>query len=256
MPRKFKDNVVPLSEAALQFAPRALVSAYEKLQRSQYPEFPEVEPENSPEAIKQLFGAFKGQIDHFKTRNQPMWEMQNLLIAALLNGKLKARGIQTKPTVSNSPEMIPAHFFKNIRDIKWGKDWLDNFGRRFEGVEVMRLKPERLKRIALRRKLIRKCGKRWIVSARLPRRMLLFTDGRELIVTTRSSKSASLIGRYMTAVRHFLRTNDPSGLAEFAVASIKDTTGKVHPFEINPNVLYQLNSAGGEPFEDIYRIVI
>ncbi len=122
--------------------------------------------------------------------------------------------------------------------------------------QSIRVKPERLKRIALRRKLIRKSGKKWIVSARLPRRMLLYTDGRELIVTTRNTKSASLIGRYMAAVRHFLRTNDPSGLAEFADANIKDTGGKIYPFEINPNVLYQLGSAGGETFEDIYRIVI
>lgn len=120
----------------------------------------------------------------------------------------------------------------------------------------IRVKPERLRRIALKRKLIRKSGGKWIVAGSLSRRMLLFSDGRELIVTTRSLKSASLIGRYMTAVRNFLRSNDPSGLVEFSDASIKDTAGKIHPFEINPNVLYQLALAGGEQFEDIYRIII
>jgi hypothetical protein len=86
--------------------------------------------------------------------------------------------------------------------------------------------------------------------------MLLFSDGQALIVTTRSIKSASLIGRYMSAVRQFRRTGKPSYLAEFAKSSIKDTTGKIHPFEVNPNVLYQLASIGGEQFEDIYRIII
>lgn len=124
------------------------------------------------------------------------------------------------------------------------------------GARSIRVRPERLKRIALKRKLIRKSGGKWIVAGRLPRRMLLYSNGSELIVTTRSLKSASLIGSYMTAVRNFLRTNDPSGLAEFGDAGIKDTAGKIHPFEINPNILYQLGSAGGETFEDIYQIVI
>lgn len=115
---------------------------------------------------------------------------------------------------------------------------------------------DRFKRIALRKKLIRKSDGKWIVAGRLHRRMLLFSDGQALIVTTRSIKSASLIGRYMSAVRHFLKTGKASDLAEFAKSNIKDTEGKIHRFEINPNVLYRLASAGGEQFEDIYRIIV
>src|SRR5262249_8246435 len=120
----------------------------------------------------------------------------------------------------------------------------------------IRVSPDKLKKAALEKKLIRKRGGRWIVAARLPRRMILFSDGRVLIVTTKSKRSASLIGRYMSAVRQFLRTNKPEYLKEFSGAHIKDTAGKIHPFEIDPNALYRIASAGGDHFEEIYRIVI
>ncbi|MGA8611668.1 MAG: hypothetical protein WB760_08090 [Xanthobacteraceae bacterium] len=60
----------------------------------------------------------------------------------------------------------------------------------------------------------------------------------------------------MSAVGQFLKTNDPKFLAEFKGTSVKDASGKVHQFEADPNTLYRLSSAGGEPFEEIYRIVI
>jgi hypothetical protein len=37
---------------------------------------------------------------------------------------------------------------------------------------------------------------------------------------------------------------------------VVDTSGKRHPFETDPNWLYQLESAGGENFHDVYRIVL
>jgi hypothetical protein len=85
--------------------------------------------------------------------------------------------------------------------------------------------------------------------------MPIFSGGKSLAITV-TSKSASLIGRYMSAVGQFLKTNNPEFLAEFKDRSVKDASGKLHQFETNPNALYRLASAGGEPFEDIYRIVI
>src|SRR5262249_19868476 len=99
-----------------------------------------------------------------------------------------------------------------------------------EAAREIRVSPDKLKKAALEKKLIRKRGGRWIVAARLPRRMILFSDGRVLIVTTKSKRSASLIGRYMSAVRQFLRTNKPEYLKEFSGAHIKDTAAKIHPF--------------------------
>jgi hypothetical protein len=60
----------------------------------------------------------------------------------------------------------------------------------------------------------------------------------------------------MSAVGQFLKTNDAKFLAEFKDLSVKDVNGKAYQFETDPNVLYRLLSAGGEPFEEMYRIVI
>jgi hypothetical protein len=119
----------------------------------------------------------------------------------------------------------------------------------------IRVSVERLKRAAIRKVATRKRRRTLAIVRRLPRKMPAFTDGKLVAVTVRT-RSASLIGRYMSAVAQFLKTNDPKFLADFRGRSVKDVTGKIHEFETNPNVLYRLSSAGNEPFEDIYRIVI
>lgn len=120
---------------------------------------------------------------------------------------------------------------------------------------AIRLSPEKFKRVAKRKGTIRKRGKRWTVASRLPRRMPIFTDSKQLAITVHG-RAASQIGRYMSAVGEFLRKNNPSILNEFVKRGVKDTRGRFYVFETNPNVLYRLSSAGGEPFEEIYRIVI
>lgn len=120
---------------------------------------------------------------------------------------------------------------------------------------AIRVSVERFKQAASRKATIRKQNNFWIVARRLPRRMPIFTDGRLLAIAVRS-RSASLIGRYMSAVGNFLDTNDPKYLAEYVGRSVKDTRGKSYEFETDPNALYRLSSAGGEPFEEIYRIVL
>jgi hypothetical protein len=124
-----------------------------------------------------------------------------------------------------------------------------------EAARAIRVPTERFKNAASRRKAIRESGGRWLVVGRFLRRMPIFSGGQQLAITTRS-RSASLIGRYMSAVGQFLSTNDASALAEFEGRGVKDSHGNVYKFETDPNVLYKLSSAGGEPFEDVYKIVI
>ena len=86
--------------------------------------------------------------------------------------------------------------------------------------------------------------------------MLLFSDGRAVQVVVGDFASASKVGRFMSAVSHFLRTNNPAGLREFEGVSVTDVSGRTHPFETRPNALYRLASAHDQSFEHIYRIVI
>jgi hypothetical protein len=86
--------------------------------------------------------------------------------------------------------------------------------------------------------------------------MLLFSDGKAVPVVVGDFAPASKVGRFMSAVSAFLRTNNPTGLREFEGASVADVSGKIHVFETRPNALYRLASAHDQSFEHIYRIVI
>jgi hypothetical protein len=119
-----------------------------------------------------------------------------------------------------------------------------------------RIAPERLRQVAASKGAITKQKRRWIVNPDLPRRMPLYSRGRQIVVTVGDLESASLIGRYMAAVGKFLKSNDRTLLQPFVGKSVTDISGKTHPIETNPNTLYRLASAGGESFESVYRIVI
>ncbi len=86
--------------------------------------------------------------------------------------------------------------------------------------------------------------------------MLLFSDSRALQVVVGDFASASKIGRFMSAISVFLRTNKPTGLREFEGVSVTDVSGKTYVFETRPNVLYRLASAHDQSFEHIYRIIV
>lgn len=116
--------------------------------------------------------------------------------------------------------------------------------------------PERLKRAAAEKSAITKQRRRWIVNPELPRRMPMYSRGREILITVGDQASASLIGRYMSAVARFLARGNRELLQTFVGQFVTDIGGKRHDFEINPNTLHRLSSAGGDVFEQLYRIVL
>ena len=122
--------------------------------------------------------------------------------------------------------------------------------------KMAKIAPERLRHYATQREIIERQGRRWIVRRDLPRRMLLFSDGKVVQVVVGDFDSASKIGRFMSAVSNILQTNNPAGLREFEGVSVTDLSGKTHPFETRPNALYRLASAHDQSFEHIYRIVV
>jgi hypothetical protein len=122
--------------------------------------------------------------------------------------------------------------------------------------KAARIAPERLRQVAASKGAITKQKRRWIVNPDLPRRMPLYSRGRQIVITVGDFPSASLIGRYMSAVGNLRKSNDVKLLQPFVGQSVMDISGKAHPFETNPNTLYRLASAGGETFEQVYRIVV
>jgi hypothetical protein len=118
------------------------------------------------------------------------------------------------------------------------------------------ISPERLRTHALEKGVIEKHGRRWTIKRDLPRRVLIFSNGRERQIIVGDFKSASQVGKFMSAVGAFIRSNNIRYLRPFMGKSVADISGKSYPFETRPNVLYQLVHPGGTSFEQIYRIIV
>lgn len=91
-------------------------------------------------------------------------------------------------------------------------------------------------------------------SDRIQAEMLIYsTEGQKTIITA-SSKDRSLIGEYFASVQKAVKNNDPSILVKFKDIKIVDAEGKVHLFETDLQVLYEILEAQEEPeFLEIYQ---
>jgi hypothetical protein len=160
----------------------------------------------------------------------------------------KRKRRQAQPGKHRRPAISDARLERGLRVLIETKDIA-------QAARSIRVSEQRFKLAAKRKAAIRKRKGIWTVVRRLPRKMPIFSGGRQLAITV-NTKSASLVARYMSSVGQFLKSNDPKFLAEFKGLGVKDVKGTFHPFETDPNTLYRLSSAGGEPFEEMYRIVI
>jgi hypothetical protein len=83
--------------------------------------------------------------------------------------------------------------------------------------------------------------------------MLTYSNGETLYVSL-SKKAASRNGEYLNAVKAALG-GERSYLEAFAGQSIKDLSRKAYPFEVRMNVLYRLDNAETQAFEEVYEFV-
>lgn len=125
-----------------------------------------------------------------------------------------------------------------------------------ETARSIHVTPERLRNQITSKAAVEKRGRRWFVREELPRRVLLYSGGKEITLTVTDFKNASITGHYMNAVGMFIRTNNPRYLQSFVGQSVTDISGKDYVLETRPNALYRLNASTTESFEQIYRIVI
>ena len=93
--------------------------------------------------------------------------------------------------------------------------------------------------------------KRW---DRIKRIMRINTNGKEKSVEIRDSRTASVVGRYHNAVKQFLNTGDKSKLSKFKSKKVKDSKGRLHRFETNPDEIIRINQRIEEPeFYEVYN---
>jgi hypothetical protein len=89
---------------------------------------------------------------------------------------------------------------------------------------------------------------------RISRIMAINEDGKEVYIEVTNSRYASIIGRYQSAVKEYLNTGKTEVLAEFEGMKVKDSSGKWHTLETNPDAIKEINARREEPeFYDIYQ---
>jgi len=116
--------------------------------------------------------------------------------------------------------------------------------------------PERLRRFLRDNSLAERTGGRWHVTDNRPRRMTVYTDGQARHLTLRDFDQASLNGQHLAAVREFLTSQKRSLLRPFEGRYVIGAKGEAHPLETDPDELYRIAAQGGEPFHDVYRLIV
>ena len=116
--------------------------------------------------------------------------------------------------------------------------------------------PERLRRFLRDNSLAERTGGKWRVTDNRPRRMTVYSEGQARLLTLRDYEQSSLNGQHLAAVREFLTSQKRSLLKPFEGRSVIDVKGEAHPLETDPDELYRIAAQGGEPFHDVYRLIV
>jgi hypothetical protein len=116
--------------------------------------------------------------------------------------------------------------------------------------------PERLRAYIRQTGVVQKQGGRWhVVNDQRLRVVPVHSGGKTQEITVAGYERSAHVGRYMTAVKHFLKSNDPQDLAPYIGDGVADIHGRIYIFETRPNVLYRLRLTHTASFEQVYRII-
>jgi len=86
---------------------------------------------------------------------------------------------------------------------------------------------------------------------RLRRSLFFLTPDEKISIVVHSSKTASRISRYWTALNRYLKTGDLGGIDEFRGKSIEAGSNR-YEFLRDPHILKRLGNAGEVSFEHLY----
>jgi hypothetical protein len=178
-------------------------------------------------------------------------EYDRRIARALAEGKSRSAG-RGHPTAADlqipvGPIDRQSPLEKALTRIKRGET--QKSAAKAEGVSVEKLRVyQKSNTTALRQ------GRRWIISDNRPVAMVLATRGHIQTITVPADE-ANEIGRYWSHVNKFLDTNTLDHLEPFVGKGVRDTQGRVHPFEVRPNVLRKLDGVGELDFLEIYADV-
>jgi hypothetical protein len=94
---------------------------------------------------------------------------------------------------------------------------------------------------------------RWKIVDRRLRQFPFYSNG-SVVIPWMTNEQTSEAGRYMQAVKLFLRSGDANFLAPFAGKGARDVSGRLYPFELDENTLYELDHRDEAVIPEQYRI--
>lgn len=94
---------------------------------------------------------------------------------------------------------------------------------------------------------------RWKIIDHRSRQFPFYSNG-AVVIPLMSYEQTSEAGRYMQAVKQFLRTGEATFLRPFAGKGLRDVNGKFYPFELDENTLYELDHRDEAVIPEQYRI--
>src|SRR5262245_25714795 len=116
--------------------------------------------------------------------------------------------------------------------------------------------PERLRAYIRQTGVVQKQGGRWrVINDQRLRELPVHSGGKTHVITVAGYERSKHVGRYMAAVKHFLKSNDIRDLAPYVGDGVDDIHGRTYVFETRPNVLYRLRLTHSVSVEHVYRII-
>jgi hypothetical protein len=94
---------------------------------------------------------------------------------------------------------------------------------------------------------------RWKIVDHRSRQFPFYSNG-AVVTPWMSLEQTSEAGRYMQAVKQFLRTGHERLLSPFTGRGARDVNGKLYPFELDENTLYELDHRDEAVIPEQYRI--
>ena len=95
---------------------------------------------------------------------------------------------------------------------------------------------------------VRKSGK-WKAKSEdsISRVMTIFSNGKRFNVETKDSKTASIIGKFNSAIGYFTTTGDASNLTKLKGTIVTDVSGREYVLETRPNKVISILERLEEP---------
>jgi hypothetical protein len=94
---------------------------------------------------------------------------------------------------------------------------------------------------------------RWKIVDHRSRQFPFYSNG-AVVTPWMNVEQTSEVGRYMQAVKQFLRTGDTGFIEPFTGKGARDVNGRFYPFELDENTLYELDHRDEAVIPEQYRI--